>query len=200
MSDGLTDIDPATIYEKLKAETAEMLRLNVDSPSLLENLQVDLVSLLRLEVDTMQGKVLSGEQVDLNRLQTALTMLRQLLPEKALVSAPPPPETRFGSEHRERLRRIIEKTLQADDMNKADVLAREELAAIAAADTTPAPVIPPPPVTPPPPDNVVPIDGIARANANRPPANYLRDGQPREPWRDGGGALCAPFFPVDPRK
>jgi hypothetical protein len=80
--------DPAaaTAYERLKLETAQMLGLNTDSSSLLENLQVDLVSLLRLQIDDLQGRVLNGEQVDLARLSAALTMLRQLLPEKALVA------------------------------------------------------------------------------------------------------------------
>jgi hypothetical protein len=79
--------DPAAVYERLKVETAQMLGLNTDSSSLLENLQVDLVSLLRLQIDDLQGKVLNGEQVDLGRLSAALTMLRQLLPEKALVAS-----------------------------------------------------------------------------------------------------------------
>jgi hypothetical protein len=78
--------DPAAVYERLKLETAQMLGLNTDSSSLLENLQVDLVSLLRLQIDDLQGKVLNGQQVDLARLSAALTMLRQLLPEKALVA------------------------------------------------------------------------------------------------------------------
>ena len=76
--------DPAAAYARLRIETAEMLRLNANSASLVEGLQVDLVSLLRLQLDDLQGRVLSGEQVDLNRLSTALTMLRQLLPEKAV--------------------------------------------------------------------------------------------------------------------
>ena len=90
----MSDPDPATTYERLKIETAEMLNLNVASSSLLENLQVDLVALLRLEIDTLQGAVLAGESVDLNRLSTALTMLRTLLPAQALVAPAPAPESR----------------------------------------------------------------------------------------------------------
>ena len=40
---GVNESDPAVAYERLKIETAWMLRLNVASSSLLENLQVDLV-------------------------------------------------------------------------------------------------------------------------------------------------------------
>lgn len=96
--------DPAIVYERLKRETAAMLNLDVDSSSLLENLQVDLVSLLRLQIDDLQGKVLNGEQVDLARLSAALTMLRQLLPEKALVSSPPAADT--GPDHEAAFRQI----------------------------------------------------------------------------------------------
>ena len=76
----MNEFDPAVAYERLKIETAGMLNLNVASSSPLENLQVDLVSLLRLQIDDLQGKVLSGEQVDLNRLSTALNMLVSFCP------------------------------------------------------------------------------------------------------------------------
>jgi hypothetical protein len=129
--------DPAVAYEQLKRETAAMLNLDVTSSSLLENLQVDLVSLLRLQIDDLQGQVLDGKQVNLDRLSTALTMLRQLLPEKALVSSPPPAETRFGPSHRERLQALIENALRGneveDDEAMRDIYEREEMAAIAAS-------------------------------------------------------------------
>jgi hypothetical protein len=197
----VNESDPAVAYERLKIETAGMLNLNVASSSLLENLQVDLVSLLRLQIDDLQAKVLSGEQVDLNRLSTALTMLRQLLPERALVSAPPPPETRFGSEHRERLRRLIEKAVRSDDEAEAerlrDVREREELAAAVAAGASVEAAKAAPPVTAalPPPQraaNVVPI--------NRPPDHYLAEHQHRnQPWRGGDGAIVAPAWPLPER-
>ena len=179
----MSDPDPATTYERLKIETAEMLNLNVASSSLLENLQVDLVALLRLEIDTLQGAVLAGESVDLNRLSTALTMLRTLLPAQALVAPAPAPESRFGPSARERLRALIERTVltpPVDDPGelerKAELMRREEMAAvIAAGGSVEAPAPPPEPT----PTNVVPID----ANSRMPPAHYLKDGQ-REAWRD----------------
>ena len=192
--------DPSTTYERLRAETAEMFDYDLASASLTQGLQIDLVSLLRLEIDAMSGRVLAGETVDLTRLVAAHGLLRQMLPERALVAPAPPPEARFGTEHRERLRKIIEKTLLADDTNKAermaDIAAREEMAALAAADTAPAPVAPPPPVTlPPPADNVVPLD-VARA------AERAAD---ERAWRahvyGNGGALIAPAWtPPDERR
>jgi hypothetical protein len=114
-------------------------------------------------------------------------MLRQLLPAQALVASTPPAETRrFGPDHRERLRQLIERTVLAGEVDEAErlrVREREEAAALAAAlpvEATKA-VAPPPESSP---TNVVPIDATARANANLPPAHYLREGQPREAWRD----------------
>ena len=99
--------DPAVAYERLRAETAAMLKLNPDSSSLVEGLQVDLVSLLRLEVDTLQGQVLAGEQVDLARLVTAHGMLQKMLPERALVAPAPAAATHDFSGAREELARFL---------------------------------------------------------------------------------------------
>ena len=122
--------DPAVAYERLKIETASMLRLDVDSSSLLENLQVDLVSLLRLQIDDLQGKVLSGEQVILmSCLQPSLCSVG-VLPERALVSL----RRRLNAlrfRARERLRRLIEKAVRSDGEAEAerlrDVREREQL-------------------------------------------------------------------------
>ena len=90
--------DPSRLVdERLKAETAQMLRLDGANLSLVENLQVDLIAMLRLQIDDLQGQVLNGAQVDLGRLSTSLAMLRQLLPEKALVAPAPAPEERGDS-------------------------------------------------------------------------------------------------------
>jgi hypothetical protein len=47
------------------------------------------------------------------------------------------------------------------------------------------------------PDNVIPIDATAtaRANANLPPAHYLKDGQVKEPW-ERGGTFTVPSWPL----
>lgn len=177
--------DPAEAYAALRDETARMFGYDLGNLSLTQGLQIDLVSLLRLEVDTMQGQVLAGETVDLNRLVTAHAMLQKMLPERALVAPAPAPEARFGPNAREKLRALIERTVLANDVAEAerlrDVREREEQAAVAAAAPfEPTPVAPPPPPEQPRAENVVPFD----PNSVRPPAHYLRDGQPREPWRD----------------
>jgi hypothetical protein len=79
-------VDPAAVYERLKTETAGMFGYDLADLSLTQGLQIDLVSLLRLEVDTMQGKVLAGETVDLQRLVAAHGLLQKMLPAQALVA------------------------------------------------------------------------------------------------------------------
>jgi hypothetical protein len=80
----MTEADPAAAYGALRASTVALLGLDPDSLSLTQDLQVDLLSLLRLEVDSLQGKVLAGEAVDLNRLSVAFGMLQKLLPAAEL--------------------------------------------------------------------------------------------------------------------
>jgi hypothetical protein len=132
----MTDCDPVTTYERLKIETAAMLNLDVDSASLLENLQVDLVSLLRLQVDDLQGRAMNGEQVDLNRLSTALTMLQKLLPVNSL-TAPAPGGGHDFSDAKAELSAFLAQRADAlerrDSRERDEIAAREEMAAIAAA-------------------------------------------------------------------
>jgi hypothetical protein len=104
-----TEPDPAVVYERLKAETAQLLRIDVNGASLLENLQIDLVSLLRLQIDDLQGRVLNGEQVDLGRLSTAVAMLQKLLPQSLIAPAAGPD----FSGAREELARLFEQRAEA---------------------------------------------------------------------------------------
>ena len=95
---------------------------------------------------------MAGDSVDLGRLALALTMLRSLLPEKALVSAPPPAEVRFSGEHQKRLREMIQKVVLAPDdpadealrswrdEQQAILAAGGDIAAAAPPDWKPAPV------------------------------------------------------------
>jgi hypothetical protein len=81
----MTEADPAAAYTALRAETVRLLGLDpAGTMSLAQDLQVDLLALLRLEVDTLNGRVLAGEAVDLNRLSVAFGMLQKLLPPAEL--------------------------------------------------------------------------------------------------------------------
>jgi hypothetical protein len=111
---------------------------------------------------------------------------------------PASPSERFGPDHRARLKALIEKTLMVDEVAEAermaDIYAREEMAAIAAAGgnmeaaASPVPSLVEPqgttsPPTPPP----RPLTDIERMDAtnSRPvPKEYLADYQRQfEPWR-----------------
>ena len=188
--------DPAAAYEKLKIETAAMFNYDIANLSLTQGLQLDLVSLLRLEVDTMQGQVLAGESVDLQRLVAAHGMLQKMLPERALVARAPAATHDFAGAKKELAALLTQRAsaIEARELKETARL-REQIAQLSEenarlkAEQQPQPVPQKQPT-----NNVVPIDGTARANANRPPSHYLKDGQPREPWREGPGALCAPYW------
>jgi hypothetical protein len=104
--------DPAVAYEQLKRETAEMFGYDLANLSLTQGLQLDLVSLLRLEVDTMQGAVLAGEKVDLQRLVAAHGLLRQMLPAQALVAPAAAADHDFSGAHAE-LARLLDGRIEA---------------------------------------------------------------------------------------
>ena len=207
---------PAAAYEALRASTAEMLRLDPANLSLVEGLQLDLIALLRLTTSDMQGAAVSGGAVDLDRLSTALQMLQKLLPEKSLVASAPTPETRFGPSARERLRKLIEKTVltdgAADREREAALMLKEEEMALAAAafaaaggDASGGGVLPPSPSRAP--DHAVRAlenlqPGAAAATAD---AQKRRDREhtpsnpppgPKEPWRDyvNSDGIVAPWF------
>jgi predicted component of type VI protein secretion system len=215
MADERHIFNPAAAYEALRASTAEMFGYPLDALSLTQGLQLDVVSLLRLEVDSLQGKVLAGETVDLQRLVTAHSLLRQMLPERALVAPAPAPDEVDDETARSKFADLVDGYVRARhaemaaDPGRARAEFEAELqeaiakyppaAAPAEPDlperapwgTPPEPVAatPPPPVAAPPPP--------PRATSAQPPAHYLREGQPREAWRDhldaGGNVVVAPF-------
>jgi hypothetical protein len=89
--------DPKIAFEQMRKETGSMLGYkDADAPSLIQNLQIDCVALLRFSIDHLQAEVFAGHDVDLNKLATSLTMLRQLLPERSLQAPPPLDEFRPG--------------------------------------------------------------------------------------------------------
>ena len=65
--------DPARAYESLRVETATMLGLNLADLSPAASLRLDLTALLRLSLDSLQGIALSGQEVDLARLQSCFS-------------------------------------------------------------------------------------------------------------------------------
>ena len=165
--------DPAASYERLHAETAEMLGLDLVDLSLVQGLGLDLVSLLRLEIDSMQGAVLSGKLIDLPRLVACHGMLAKLLPERSLVA---PAAAEVHSDARERLAALIAAGDAAEDERLAEASNHEDRVMTAEAfGGVEPPAVPAPSAEPPP--------------APAPAAVAPAPAQPNKVWgwRDVGG-------------
>jgi hypothetical protein len=181
--------DPAHDYEMLRAETAQMLGIDLAALSPADGLRLDLTALLRLSLDTLQGQALSGREVDLSRLQACYGMLAKLLP--AAVEAPP--QLREDHSARAKVAALIAGYVTANEAGEAEsderlweALATDALAEKTAALTslllgTPPPAALAPASTP---TTQSPQPPLPSPNAASPPTHYLRDGS--EPWRESG--------------
>ena len=173
--------DTLRFHEHLRASTIQLLGYaDADRLTAAQEIRVDRAVMLRLVIDDLQARQMRGEAIDVHAFVSASEDLERMVGGNP--ASPPPTETtRFGPNARERLRRLIETTLQANDVAEAerlrDVREREEMAAALAAGAfvaaaAPAPAAPTPVASLPsePPANVVSL-------------HYLREGQ-REPRRD----------------
>jgi hypothetical protein len=181
-----TPVTPAELFKSLRASTAALLGYDVDHLSAEQTIRTDRAVTLRLLCDHLQAQQLHGVAIDVHEFVSASEALERMITGRDPEA--PPPEARFGVDHKAKLRRLIETTVLAAEVEdpyeaelRRDILAREELASALAAGVPP-PVAPPPP---PRPDNVIPLDGAARANSALPPAHYLKQREPWERYYDG---------------
>jgi hypothetical protein len=185
--------DPAAAYRKLRDETASMLGLGAEL-SMIENLQVDLLALLRLSVTDLQGAALAGQDIDLDRLSEALSLLLKLLPEAALQAQPvAPPSDGDDGDTLEEFERLLTNIREAKAFEEASELDKaraelhkaraeierithenEQLKAAAQSASAPASAAPSPQApAPADPKRVVPLHR----------SEGFRVGEGREPWR-----------------
>jgi len=82
----------ATTYTKTRAEVLDLLGWAADSLAPAQTLRVDCAVALRLALDDLQGRLIRGQPIDMNRMLTASEALAKLLPPAVLAS--PPPEMR----------------------------------------------------------------------------------------------------------
>jgi hypothetical protein len=193
--------DIRKMSQKLRSQTCALLGLDPNALSLAQQLRVNRASALRLQIDDLEAAQLRGQSIDINKLVEASEALERLVGGNPEAAARPDfsgakelaqlfAQRAAAVERRER----VELTRLAAENAR---LLEENTRLTAKLNAAPQPA---------PPNNVVPIDGTARANATRPPERYLRDGQPREPWRDyvegaRAGALIAPAWsPPDHRR
>jgi hypothetical protein len=177
----------ARMQRRLRADTAKLLDLDPNNLTPAQSVRLDRAASLRLQLDDIQAAQLRGEQIDMPRFILASKELEVMLGGQPDAS-PTFDADKVAADLEKSIQSLIDvrasKAAEAEaeipDPDGGD--AHRNLDAqwdnrppAAAGSNLPAPIRQP--------NNVVPIDGAARANANLPPAHYLRDGQ-REPWRD----------------
>ena len=197
------DLDIAGMSNWLRASTAKLLGLDESKLSVAEKIRVDRASALRLLLDDMQAAQLNGGAIDVGEFIKASEEL-----ERLAGGNPETTSTHDFSGAREELARFFvqrAERIEAREMKESERL-REELTKLREENTklrsdlkVQAPQAPQKQ-----PDNVVVFDGTARANAAKPPASYLKEGQPREPWEShygGRGTVeVACWSPPDERR
>jgi hypothetical protein len=198
--------DVAGFHEHLRASTIQLLGYaDANQLTAAQQIRLDRAIMLRLTIDDAQARQMRGEAIDVHAFVSASEDLERMVggnPEAL-------PPARFGVDHKARLKELIERTVLAasvDDPGEAErtaeLMKREEMAAVIAAggiEPAPAPS-PPAPIMP---DNVVQLsDAAERANSALPPKGYLKDEQPREPWEQyyNGRAVGPPPWPLPQRE
>jgi hypothetical protein len=71
----------ATLFDRLRKETADALGYDIDRLSLVQSVRLDRVTALRLEDDRLLAAQVAGQQIDLRQLATASEQLESLLSE-----------------------------------------------------------------------------------------------------------------------
>jgi hypothetical protein len=77
------------VYAKARAEVIALFGWAADCLTPDQTLRLDCAVALRLALDDLQGRVIRGEAIDMNRMLTASEALSRLLPS-AVLAAPPP--------------------------------------------------------------------------------------------------------------
>jgi len=78
------------VYAKARSEIIALFGWSADSLSPDQSLRLDCAVALRLALDDLQGRIVRGESIDVNRMLVAAEALGRILPPAALASPPPP--------------------------------------------------------------------------------------------------------------
>jgi hypothetical protein len=120
----------AAAYAKARSELATLFGWNAGALSPDQMLRLDCAVALRLALDDLQGRLIRGEPIDMNRMLTASEALAKLLPPAVLASPPP--------EHREDPREaLLEMILQMRERTELGERSQEPIT------PTEADVVPP---------------------------------------------------------
>ncbi len=186
--------DLATLFVKLRSETARLLGLDLANMTPSQEARLDTTSMLRFELDRLQAAQLRGEPVDLKVVVSTGEML-----ERALR----PPEVNGPSgEHGavERFEALLCNIIAERERRIDEAMIREE--ATMAAEALGAPVKSPIIEEPAPAQTqtaapLAPLSPTPASSVVRIGEPYLKQNQPREPWRDhiaADGSINAPWF------
>ena len=106
-------------YAKARSEIIGLFGWNAGVLSPDQMLRLDCAVALRLALDDLQGRLIRGEPIDMNRMLTTSEALAKLLPP-AVLAAPPP-------EHREDPREVLlQMILQMRERGGVDVITPQE--------------------------------------------------------------------------
>jgi hypothetical protein len=204
--------DPAEFYHRMRISTAALLGYgDADRLTAEQAIRTDRALTLRLVVDHLQGRQMQGIPIDVKEFVAASEALERMVGGN--------PEQTSGPDHDGTLLEVVANIdgilrvrEQADAKRDADLMLREEMAAVlaaggdvaaigskpAAGDETQSDSVPPSsaaptggggwpapePAPPQPPKRVESdVERMARVNAQPVPAHYLKSTEP-EPWRD----------------
>jgi hypothetical protein len=205
--------DIAKMSQKLRLQVCELLKFDPATLSAADEVLVSRVGSLRLLVSDFEAGQLRGEKLDLSIYVEASRELEQALrvDHRMLELGTPAAEQRARDELEAIFREVVGRK---DDDDPDDVGLSEterlhqRIAELEAenfrlkwGDAPPSSAeLPPPETQPAQPsaENVVPFASTRTADG-RPPAHYLKDGQPRDHYSGGDdGGANVPYFPLDP--
>jgi hypothetical protein len=199
---------------KLRLQTCALLKLNPENLSAGDEILVSRIGALRMLVSDAEAAQLRGERIDLPAYIAASKELESAVRvDHRMQLGTPEAEERARAELEALFRQVIGASRKDDDdptgLSETERLRQriaeleEENFRLKWGDAPPSSAeLSPPETQPTQPsaENVVPFASTRTADG-RPPAHYLKDGQPRDHYSGGdgdGGAICAPFFPLNP--
>jgi len=181
-----------------RKEAAELLGVDVERLSPADALRCDMIASLRLVIDAEQSAVLSGNQADLGKLNTAVTSLIALLPNRELPAQEanePDPRTIMWQTYLGMRRRgalagegLDGLKLTVERLQAENAALKAQLAGLPAPAATAEPA--------PAPDNVVPLRASAPVAPPKQPANW--DSVVNGVWKPPEARVPAPAAPPEP--
>jgi hypothetical protein len=200
--------DVRQMTAKLRSQVCVMLRLDESNLSPGDQVLVARVGALKLLVSDMEAATLRGERIDVAEYVRASEALEHAVrADRQMADGSPTALEDARQKMREVLGMVAPDVLEEAERSEVELLQERVAELQQENDELREQAPPPPPPAEPaeqPSENVIPFDPeqpkyhASRTPDGRPPAHYLKDSQPREPWCDNSdGVVVAPYFPLD---